>query len=44
MPPGTRGAILKSGAQYWGPQGARAGFLNYVSPGGGTCQVMHSGK
>ena len=30
----VRGAIL-------GPLGA--GFFNYVSPGGGTCQVMHSG-
>ena len=38
IPPGPRGAILKSGTQYWGP-----GFFNYVSPGGGTCQVMHSG-
>ena len=27
----TRGAILKSGAQYWGPQGLD--FFNYVSPG-----------
>ena len=31
----VRGAIL-------GPPGA--GFFNYVSPGGWTCQVMHSGK
>ena len=30
----VRGAIL-------GPPGA--GFFNYVSSGGGTCQVMHSG-
>ena len=30
----VRGAIL-------GPPGV--GFFNYVSPGGGTCQVMHSG-
>ena len=30
----VRGAIL-------GPPGA--GFFNYVSPGGWTCQVMHSG-
>ena len=37
----TRGAKLKSGAQHLGPPGA--GFLNYVSTGGGTCQVMHSG-
>ena len=43
MPPGAaegrnieiRGAIL-------GPPGA--GFFNYVSPGGWTCQVMHSGS
>ena len=38
MSPGAqfevRGAIL-------GPPGA--GFFNYVSPGGWTCQVMHSG-
>ena len=32
----VRGAI-----RILGPPGA--GFLNYVSPGGGTCQVMHSG-
>ena len=37
----TRGATLKSGAQYCRPPGA--GFFIYVSPGGGTCQVMHSG-
>ena len=31
----VRGAIL-------GPPGA--GFFNYVSPGGWTCRVMHSGR
>ena len=31
----VRGAILE-------PPGA--GFFNYVSPGGWTCQVMHSGR
>ena len=42
MPPGAQYMpILKSGAQYSGPPGA--GFFNYVSPGGRTCQVMHSG-
>ena len=32
----VRGAIL-------GPPGPAAGFFNYFSPGGVTCQVMHSG-
>ena len=29
----TRGAILKSGAQYWGPQGLE--FLTMLAPGAG---------
>ena len=42
--------FMPPGAQYWsqglrgailGPPGA--GFFNYVSTGGGTWQVMHSG-
>ena len=33
MPPGTRGAILKSGAQYWGTQGLD--FLTTLAPGAG---------
>ena len=43
-----RNIEVRSGVQYWSTQGAgRAGFLNYVSPGGGpggTCQVMYSGR
>ena len=27
MPPGGKGAILNSGAQYWGPQGPGAVFF-----------------
>ena len=33
--------FMPPGAQYWGPQGLD--FFNYVSPGDGTCQVMHFG-
>ena len=36
-----RDAIAKALAQHWGLPGAE--FLNYVSFGGGICQVMHSG-
>ena len=36
MPPGTRGAILKSGAQYWGPQGLD--FLTMLPPGAGLAK------
>ena len=39
----TRGAILKLGAQHWATPGPVARFFNFVSPGGGICQVMHSG-
>ena len=35
--------FMPPGAQYWGPHSPGAGFFNYVSPGGWTCQVMHSG-
>ena len=36
MPPGTRGAILKSGAQYWGPQGLY--FFTMLAPGAGPAK------
>ena len=50
--PGTQ--ISKAGAEFMPPEeqkwsqgrntGASRGLIfNYVSPGGGTCQVMHSG-
>ena len=32
----TRGAILKSGAQYWGPQGLD--FLTMLAPGAGPAK------
>ena len=42
MPPGPRGTILKSGAQYWGPQGLD--FLTMLAPGAGAAKyLMHSG-
>ena len=43
MPPGAQNCSQpKSGAQYWdwGHQGLD--FLIYVSPGGGTCQVLNA--
>ena len=35
--------FMPPGAQYWGLQGLDSGLFNYISPGGRTCQVMHSG-
>ena len=40
--------FMPPGAEYWS-QGRNtlapgAGFFNYVSSGGWTCQVMHSGR
>ena len=45
----SRGANFKSRGRIYATRGAILGppwdgFFNYVSPGGWTCQVMHSGR
>ena len=42
MPPGAQYLNIEVRGTILGPPGA--GFFNYDSPGGWTCQVMHSGS